>query len=297
MNNNNNRLVSICIPAYNASKLLPETLESIRFQNYQNWELIVVEDGTNDGTEEIVEQFRRSVSNRVFYISSKINLGPATSRNIAVKNSKGSWIAFIDSDDLWKIDHLSEMINTSIMYPDCDLIHSGVDVFASDTGEIIFNESLSLEVIAEFPVSLFDRRYGFQPSQVMVSRRLFDLTGGFDDKIRSGEDLEMWFRCAKAEFRFALSKKHTCLYRKHSTALSSSGLNMTLGCAEVYDMYSNWAIIPLKVRRKMRSQHWFFASKIIRKTDKKLAKRYLAKSLQYRLSFKQLFYWILLRII
>lgn len=266
-------LISICIPAYNALRYIPETLEAITKQTYTNWELIVVEDGSDDGTEEIIEQFINLVKQNVIYFRNPKNVGLAATRNVASKMAAGNWIAYLDSDDLWLPNHLADLIKTSLENEDYDLIHSGTNVFNSDNGEVTFKQELTQQIINQFPVSLYNRSYGIQPSSVMISKRLFYSTGGFNETLGGyGEDIEMWFKSAKAGFRFAYTGNNTCYYRKvHGAGLTSNSIKMTLGTAKVYDAYYGWDAIPLDLRKSTISNSWLNAAKMLRKTNLGLA--------------------------
>ena len=289
-------LVSICIPAFNASKYIAETLESVMFQTHNNWELIVVEDGSDDGTHKIVCDFKKEVPQHVLYIRNARNLGLPATRNVGVSACKGGWIAFLDSDDLWHKDHLRDLINTSLSSSDCDLIHSGVELFDSATGKVIAKRTPSWEAINELPVSLFTNSYIIQPSSVMVSRRLYEVTGGFNEHFKYVEDLEMWFKCIKSGFKIGFTGKNTCLYRKHAEAMTTHAIPLALGVAGVYDRFSDWDAIPKRIRINFASAQWLAVARITRKKDRNLAKESLLKSISYRLTFKHVFYWIFITI-
>lgn len=92
-------LVSIIMPSYNTAKFISETIESVLAQTYSNWELIIVDDCSTDSTDEVVKSFLSD--NRIKYIKNEKNSGAAVSRNRALREAKGKWIAFLDSDDLW----------------------------------------------------------------------------------------------------------------------------------------------------------------------------------------------------
>lgn len=102
-------LVSVVMPAYNVSKFIGESIESVLRQTYKNWELIIVNDCSKDNTEEVIKNYIR-IDNRIKYYNQDKNLGIATARNLAIKKAKGKYIAFLDSDDLWKEDKLTEQI-------------------------------------------------------------------------------------------------------------------------------------------------------------------------------------------
>ena len=102
-----NDLVSIIMPSYNTGKFIKETISSVINQTYNNWELIIVDDCSTDNTDDVVKTIK---DNRIKYIKNKENSGAAISRNVALREAKGKWIAFLDSDDLWKKDKLERQI-------------------------------------------------------------------------------------------------------------------------------------------------------------------------------------------
>ena len=102
-------LVSIIMPSYNTAKYIGKSIESVLNQTYNNWELIIVDDCSVDNTDEVVNNFLKD--NRIRYLKNSTNSGAAISRNRALKEAKGRWIAFLDSDDLWNKFKLEEQIN------------------------------------------------------------------------------------------------------------------------------------------------------------------------------------------
>lgn len=103
-----NDLVSIITPSYNTASFIEDTIKSVLNQTYTNWEMIIVDDCSTDNTKEIVQKYL--LDNRIKYYENKKNSGAAISRNKALQMSKGRWIAFLDSDDLWDETKLSEQI-------------------------------------------------------------------------------------------------------------------------------------------------------------------------------------------
>lgn len=120
-------LVSVVIPAYNCEKYIAETLDSVIMQTYTNWEIIVVNDCSTDRTADIINKYQRS-DNRITCITNKANLGATQSRLKAIDLSKGEFIAFLDSDDLWDNSKIQKQIfdatqNHSILsYTGCSMI-------------------------------------------------------------------------------------------------------------------------------------------------------------------------------
>jgi len=104
-----NDLVSIIMPSYNTGRFIEETIESVLAQSYPVWELIIVDDCSTDNTDDVVNQFL--ADERIRYIKNDTNSGAAVSRNRALREAKGKWIAFLDSDDLWEPDKLQKQIS------------------------------------------------------------------------------------------------------------------------------------------------------------------------------------------
>ena len=104
-----NELVSIIMPSYNTAQYIGESIKSVQAQTYENWELIIVDDCSTDNTDTAVDPFLSD--ERIRYLKNSRNSGAAVSRNYALREAKGKWIAFLDSDDLWLPDKLEKQIN------------------------------------------------------------------------------------------------------------------------------------------------------------------------------------------
>lgn len=101
-------LVSIIMPSYNTAPYIRETIQSVLDQTYQNWELIIVDDCSTDNTDEVVASIK---DERIRYLKNEKNSGAAVSRNRALREAKGRWVAFLDSDDLWMPGKLEKQIS------------------------------------------------------------------------------------------------------------------------------------------------------------------------------------------
>lgn len=102
-----NDLVSIIMPSYNTGRFIEETIRSVLVQTYENWELIIVDDCSTDDTDAVVATF---TDPRIHYLKNEKNSGAAVSRNWALREANGRWIAFLDSDDLWHPEKLEKQI-------------------------------------------------------------------------------------------------------------------------------------------------------------------------------------------
>lgn len=103
-----NELVSIIMPSYNTGQYISKSIQSVLNQTYTDWELIIVDDYSTDDTDKIVSEYLKD--DRIFYIKNDTNSGAAVSRNRALREAKGKWIAFLDSDDLWEPDKLEKQV-------------------------------------------------------------------------------------------------------------------------------------------------------------------------------------------
>lgn len=101
-------LISVIMPSYNTAYYIAETVQSVLAQTYQNWELIIVDDCSTDDTDEVIKPFL--ADGRIRYFKNEKNSGAAVSRNRALREAKGKWIAFLDSDDLWLPEKLEKQI-------------------------------------------------------------------------------------------------------------------------------------------------------------------------------------------
>lgn len=105
-------LVSIITPTYNCGNFISETIRSVQSQSYQNWEMIIIDDCSNDNTDGVVADFLDDT--RIKYIKNSVNSGAAVSRNRAINLAQGKWIAFLDSDDLWDTHKLEKQLQFMI---------------------------------------------------------------------------------------------------------------------------------------------------------------------------------------
>lgn len=121
---NNDPLVTIIIPVFNAEKYIAETIESVVSQRYTNWELIIVDDCSTDKSCEVVKRFQKE-DQRINLMEIDINFGgPARPRNIGLKRAKGKYVAFLDADDVWFPQKLTRQVSFMLSNPDIDICHT-----------------------------------------------------------------------------------------------------------------------------------------------------------------------------
>jgi glycosyltransferase involved in cell wall biosynthesis len=216
---------SVVVCTYNYAHLLPDTLRSIAAQTARNFELLIVDDGSTDNTEEIAEKFRPQFQD--FRYLKKSHTGPADSRNAGATAAQGSHIAFLDADDLWSVHYLSAMQETFSANPQAELALCEGIIFRSENG-VVTEAALHRRLPAlcgpvRSPDELFGVIQAFTPSGMVFSRALFERTGPFDaDSFASySEDIDWMFRALMAGTFCACVNRRLYLYRRHDENLTN----------------------------------------------------------------------------
>jgi glycosyltransferase involved in cell wall biosynthesis len=202
-------LVSVIIPCYNMAHWLGGAIDSVLAQDYPNLEIIVVDDGSTDNTREVAVAF-----SQVKYLW-RANGGPAAATNMGIENSRGTFIAFIDADDIWLRGKLHAQVKHLIANPDVGLTFTPIQ--CSDE----FGKRLSRN-------KLISRRPTFRqllisctimPSTVVIRRTCLDTVGLFDPEIKGTDDWDMWLRIACCFRVTEVGRRPLCIYRIHAAAL------------------------------------------------------------------------------
>jgi len=187
-------LVSVLMPTYNRGKKIIPSIKSILNQTYDNLELIIVEDGSKKN---IAESFIKSVKdNRLRYIRTDINKGPAAARNIALKVAHGDYITFCDHDDEWLPEKLEIQVNLIKKLPlNYVLIHSRVLVFSIINKRFYFNKKIREMNKNQYESIL--KNNNIRILTCMIKKNVFDNIGFFDENLFAFNDWDMWIRILK----------------------------------------------------------------------------------------------------
>jgi glycosyltransferase involved in cell wall biosynthesis len=186
MNTRSNPSISVIIPTYNRCWILKEAIDSVLSQEYTNFEVIVVDDGSDDATAALLSSYGDYITN--IY---QENRGVSTARNVGILMAKGDYIAFLDSDDMWLPDKLSCQVDffqshseAAICQTDEIWIRNGVRVNPKSRHKkpsgMIFEPSLQLCLVS--------------PSAVMIQKNLFEEIGLFNEAFPACEDYDLWLR-------------------------------------------------------------------------------------------------------
>lgn len=216
-------LVSVIMPAYNARPYIGQAIRSVLDQDYPNLELIVIDDGSRDGTPELARSFGERV--RVF---ERTNGGPAAARNFGFSVARGELIAFLDADDVWLPGKLSMQVDYLRANPDVGFVFSNfLRWFARPDGTFdpppAPRDDPALGVVVSehsgwiYGELLFDNIVHIITA--LIRRPVLDAVGGFDEGLRTGEDYDFWLRISR---RFRADKLNRTLawYRMHPQSIT-----------------------------------------------------------------------------
>ena len=185
-------LVTVIVPSYNSAKFLPETISSVLNQSYTNLELIIVDDGSTDNTSEVVNSYLSD--SRCVYIK-KANAGVSLARNDGAKIAKGSYIAFLDADDLLLEESIKEKVKVLDAMPEIGLVHSDVKLI-DERGNYLGKEMTGLTgKNSHVDILLWNECVIPAPSSNAIMRKaVFDEVGGYDPLFSTAADQDFLIR-------------------------------------------------------------------------------------------------------
>jgi len=205
--------VSVIIPTYNSIRYLPDAVGSALSQTFTDLEVIVINDGSSDATEEWLLQQSDS---RLIFISQP-NLGKSVARNVGISKAQGEYLAFLDADDYWEPTKLEKQINCLDNNPNVGLVYTWTALADEDgqpTGRVIDSEAEGnvWQQLLQFNIVACG-------STPMVRSHCFKTVGLFSEELPLAQDWDMWIRIA-AHYPFAVIKEPLVRYRLHANNTS-----------------------------------------------------------------------------
>lgn len=213
-------MISIVIPLYNKEHAVKETLKSVNLQTFTDYEVLIINDGSTDGSLNAISDFicriESAEERKKWRIINKDNGGVCSARNVGIKESQGEYIALLDGDDLWDRDYLQEQMRMVRDFPECGM------------WSINYAETVNGNIGRKVPTGLPNGYRGvvnnyFEivgrvsdlccSSSVLIRKEVFEKTGYFDERLRYAEDDDMWWRII-AEYKFAFYDKYMVFYRQ-----------------------------------------------------------------------------------
>ncbi|MGC8603711.1 MAG: glycosyltransferase family 2 protein [Desulfomonilaceae bacterium] len=238
-----NPFVSVIIPTFNRLELLKQTVESVRNQTFKEYEVVVVNDGSDDGTAAWLGQ-----QNDLIVINQE-NSGIAASRNKGIKTSKGEWLAFLDHDDIWGPDKLQTQVDFIKSNPEVGM----VAVKHVRLGTRIQQNRPGKWMKGDLFVKVFSESF-IHTSSVMIKRGVLEKVGGFPTKYRFADEFDVWLKISQ-KYQIAFFDGPLVFIRFYESNTSHNRIGVR---TDTYDiLMSNYDMdrIPLKVFLKTLSDH------------------------------------------
>src|SRR3990172_7140650 len=265
--------VSVVIPTYNNAALLCETLGGVRRQTFNDFEIIVVNDGSTDNTADMVKRYDPNIR----YVH-QTNQGPAAARNKGVSLAQGEFIAFCNHDDIWNERHLEKLLGCFTTHPSAAMVFDDARYY----GEGIVEESTHIDAAVlpslvgkEVPIRRIWQCWVASMSVVMVRKPVFEKLGGLHPGIWGLDDLHFYLRLgAHHEVRFA--DYVGCKKRiKSNNLLPQAALDGLIRCLE--DLKQNHpdvvrAVGPLKVRTRLSRRYRKLAERHLKNGQRDLGR-------------------------
>jgi glycosyltransferase involved in cell wall biosynthesis len=235
VNSKSNPFVSVIIPVHNGEKFISSTIESVLSQSYSNFELIIVNDGSLDSTQEIISEYQKK-DNRISVVH-QVKSGVSIARNVGINLAKGKYISFLDADDIWLNENLAVKIN----FLELNSLAFGITSFCEVINE--FNQP-SIEVkkgdenIILRDILLWKGNYITIPSGIVFQTDLLKNHGGFNVDLSNNADQEIVMRYLGKGFSFHTLPMVTWHYRQHANNMSSNVDLMERDTVKCYQLAS-----------------------------------------------------------
>lgn len=215
MNRNNKELISIITPTFNRSQFIHYAIRSVITQTISNWELLIIDDGSTDNTKNIIEPYLTDPRIKYFF---QENQGQAAARNNGLRHSRGEFVCFLDSDNLWYPEKLKVQHEAMKSRPDIDVVYGDGDTI-NESGVVISTANMKRYSGRITEKLLKDNFVSFNTA--MVRAASIKGIGGFDESVRFGDDYDLWLRLS-AKSQFLYIPRVFSQYRVMSDQISSN---------------------------------------------------------------------------
>ncbi len=254
-------MFSVIIPVYNGEKFIDDAIESVKRQSFEDWEIVVVNDGSSDNTAKRLEKYSDDEKIRVF---NQENGGVSRARNKGIEEAKMPYLTFLDADDIWRENHLEVIRGMIEVYPDAGLYATSAENHMAN-GEVVINNEFFKNRSDIVFVEDFFKEYAKDKSAKMfnmistcITKEAAEKAGGFPVGCKIGEDLELSLVIA-AYFPVVLTSKATTVYRKeNSTATKDVSFDPDWHFFErVKELYADCLIPEERKMNIRRLMEWF----------------------------------------
>ncbi len=247
--------ISVICPVHNREGWLSDTIESVMAQDFDDFELILVDDGSFDSSVRIMQEYAQRYPQKITVLTQK-NAGVSSARNLGISKARGQYIAFIDSDDLWITNKLSRQLDSMMFHGE----------LISQTNEIWIRRGKRVNAMNKHAKHRGRIFYDclplccVSPSAVMIERRVFDEVGVFDERLKVVEDYDLWLRIS-CKYKIGLVSE--ALVIKHGG--HDDQLSRRYPVMDIYRIYALRKLLKKNSRDldtfKRNAVHWWIAQK------------------------------------
>ncbi|MGM0944153.1 MAG: glycosyltransferase family 2 protein [Bacteroidota bacterium] len=252
--------ISIIIPFFNSESTLKRAVDSVISQSFSNWELILVNDGSNDHSEQVVQPFLDD--DRISYFHQP-NMGVSAARNLGARKAKGNWLIFLDSDDVLRTGTFSKANSCIEQYPDYDYFHFGIcSISEKGIKERIPSKSVYVGKLA---------------GSVLLKKSVFDTVGGYDENLRFSENTELFYRIHLLSVKSSQVSHISIDYYNSKAGGSKNTQNILHGLLYMLDKHKDTLSPHIKFL-----YHQSAGVIYIRSRDYSVARKQLIQALQFK---------------
>ena len=290
-------MISVIIPLYNKRLQVVNTLHTVLVQTWQDFEIVIVDDGSTDGSIDVVKGIKDSRI-RIFR---QANAGVSAARNRGIKEARGDLIAFLDADDEWKEDYLSTQMSLVEKYPQCDVFVTNYE-FRNSKGKITPTVIRKLPFNAETGelTNYFEvASYSHPPIcsiSIMVRKSAILSVGGFPEGVKSGEDLLTWALLA-VRYKIAYCKRSLAVFIHDEDLFNDDQRKRAPGTTDIVGQELEKLYLANKstlgIKNYLALWHKMRTRILIQKGNRKHAFKECVKSMRYCLNIKIVVFMVL----
>lgn len=273
-------MISVIIPTYNRKEKLKRAINSVLNQTFKEFEILIIDNGSTDGTIELLREMKKQYSN---YINYYVNLqkGANYSRNLGIEKSRGNYIAFLDDDDEWEKTKLEKQNK---------IMHQNVEIGLCYTGKKIINEDFNLEYISYSSKlkNIYIENFIGTTSSVLIRKNILEKSGKFDVKLPALQDYDLWIRILEYTKSYELKEPLIKYYIASNNSQISNSISKFEEACELIDEKNLKNLNYLQYRNEREN----------RREEEKIIKLLRGKNLKYDTKkFKNKIKYLILKII
>lgn len=262
----NQPLISVIVPCYNQAQYMDECLQSVLDQTYQNWECIIVNDGSPDDTEEVALRWVEK-DTRFIYLK-KENGGLSSARNAGIEVAKGEWIQFLDCDDKITLDKFQM---SSMYFDKYDIIFSEYSLQFDDKVVINFkNQFINYIINFESIILNWDLYFTIPIHCAIIKNKNIPL---FNNEMKAKEDLVFWIQLFKIVRTYFLIEQKQAIYRLNETSMTRNISHMQKYELKAYEFIYNELIIEDELKKRFFIEKIFYLQKINKDLQEKIIEK------------------------